>query len=496
MGKFVYNQQEIALLVDAFEFAAVGMAIVSLDGHWLKVNHSLCRMFGYTDDEILTSNLLPINYPGDSVNGNGFAQTGPSYSTQVEKCYIRKNGQKFWVLCNTALIRNKSNSPVFFMIQMQDITEQKQAEEHQQPDEVKLRNLLKDLPWGSMLLNEEGMVLHANRMACDIFKLTSEQFSGISIGTYPLIFFREDGTYIPPEQHPVAVTLCTGEPVCDQIMGFSLRSTEQTRWLLVNAHHIEGWLIHKNKQVMVSIVDITQRKENEDLLRKSERLSAIAELGAGVAHEIRNPLTTIKGFIQLLQATSSATPEYLEIMLGELERIEVIISEFAVLARPHAVVFIRKNLQTVLQDSFSFVRRLAAQHNVQITTKIPISAPDIYCEEHQLKQAFVNIMKNAIEAMIDGGTLFVEVVRPDSGNVLMRFIDHGCGISAEVVCRVGEPFFTTKEHGTGLGLMVSQKVIQDHGGTLELKSRPGRGTTIEITLPVYRAESKLKDKHL
>ena len=227
--------------------------------------------------------------------------------------------------------------------------------------------------------------------------------------------------------------------------------------------------------------DISEQKHTLELLHKSEMLSAVGQLAAGIAHEIRNPLTALKGFTKLLEPTT-VKKNYIQIMSSELDRIETIISELLMLARPQKMHFEKKDVLIILQDVIMLLESQANLNNVEIITKFASSIPLINCVQNQLKQVFINIIKNGIEAMPRGGHLIVIVKKLVSNELLISFIDHGVGIPENKIPKIGDPFYTTKDNGTGLGLMVSFKIIENHQGTIALNSTLGKGTTVDIKL--------------
>jgi PAS domain S-box-containing protein len=238
------------------------------------------------------------------------------------------------------------------------------------------------------------------------------------------------------------------------------------------------------KEAVLSIgKDITERKkQTEQLLQKSEKLALLGQMAAGIAHEIRNPLTSIKGFIQLFKIEQHRV-EYYDIVLSELDRINNIVGEFLVLAKPTAAVFAEKDIKDLIKDVVTLINTQSILNNVQIFVEFESDLPKISCEENQLKQVFLNLLKNAIEAMPSGGTIDVRVTIKVEGKISIQVIDQGIGIPKERIPTLGEPFFTTKEKGTGLGLMTCYKIIESHNGQLTIDSEVGEGTTIEIILP-------------
>ncbi|MEW9667978.1 ATP-binding protein [Ammoniphilus sp. 3BR4] len=243
-------------------------------------------------------------------------------------------------------------------------------------------------------------------------------------------------------------------------------------------------------EVIASCIDITNLKKAEELIKRSEKLSLVGELAAGVAHEIRNPLTSLLGFVQLLERQGS-DPHYLEVMKSELHRINFIVSEFLVLAKPHLKQFQEHDIRNILNAVMPIIETQAAINNVEIVLETNDVIPMIKCEENQLKQVFVNLLKNGIESMSAGGVLSIEV-NVENDLVLVRIIDQGCGIPQNIISRIGEPFYTTKEKGTGLGIMVCYKIIEDHHGKMSISSELKKGTTVEIKLPIHA----LAEEHL
>ncbi|MCU6710765.1 PAS domain S-box protein [Paenibacillus sp. J5C_2022] len=237
--------------------------------------------------------------------------------------------------------------------------------------------------------------------------------------------------------------------------------------------------------------NITSRKQAEEMIRRSEKLSVVGQLAAGVAHEIRNPLTTLRGFVQLHQKNGALTPLHLNLMMAELDQINMIVSEFLVLAKPQANRFERVIVEELICDIIMLLDSSAKLGNVDLVYRNveDRDVPPIYGVSNQLKQVFVNVLKNGIEAMAEnGGELVIELSCRGSDTVVIRFIDQGCGISDEDKVRIGEPFFTKKESGSGLGLMVCQQIITNHKGSLTFDSELGQGTTVEIALPVMQQE--------
>jgi PAS domain S-box-containing protein len=238
--------------------------------------------------------------------------------------------------------------------------------------------------------------------------------------------------------------------------------------------------------MFVIVRDITALKDKEELIRKSEKLSIVGELAAAVAHEVRNPLTSIKGFLQLLQKKDSEDKEkqYYDIMLSEIERINLIVSELMVLSKPQAITYQNKNIISLLTDVITLLETIAIVKNIEVTKEFEMDMILVKCEGNHIKQVLINVFKNAIEAVPNKGKIYINVTQLNKDSVRIRFIDNGPGIPNDLLSRLGEPFYTTKEKGTGLGLMVSYKIIEDHQGSINIKSELNKGTTVDIILPV------------
>lgn len=230
--------------------------------------------------------------------------------------------------------------------------------------------------------------------------------------------------------------------------------------------------------------DVTSRAKMEELLRQSEKLTTVGQLAAGVAHEIRNPLTTLRGFLQLQQQSGRLNLQHNDIMLAELDRINLIVSEFLILAKPQAAKFEIKDVRYTLGDVISLLDSEGHLKNAVFHTRFTKDSCLISCEENQLKQVFINVIKNAIEAMPQGGNVYFDIQREEPHSVSVRITDEGIGIPEDIIPKIGNPFFTGKETGTGLGIMVSQRIIQSHKGRMEIQSKLGQGTSILITLPM------------
>jgi PAS domain S-box-containing protein len=232
------------------------------------------------------------------------------------------------------------------------------------------------------------------------------------------------------------------------------------------------------------IRDLSEKKRNEDLLEKSEQLAMIGQLAAGVAHEIRNPLTTIKGFLQLMKE-SAEDDFHLKVIQGELDRIEIITNEFLALAKPRAVKFSLTSLTSLLTSSVEFIKMECLKQGVDV--RFSVEEAEIHCDSHQIKQVVLNVMKNALEALPNGGLLNVQLER-ENACAKISIQDNGAGIPPERMKHLGEPFYSTKEKGTGLGLMICQKIIKEHNGSISIQSNVNEGTTVSLLLPIAEKE--------
>ena len=243
-------------------------------------------------------------------------------------------------------------------------------------------------------------------------------------------------------------------------------------------------IIFEGVEAVLSIgKDITEKNEQTDqLLQKSEKLALLGQMAAGIAHEIRNPLTSIRGFVQLFKGDQDQNVYY-DIVLSELDRINGIVGEFLFLSKPTTTAMQERDVKKLINDVVTLIQTQTILSNIQIGMEYESNLPYVYCDENQLKQVFLNILKNATEAMPNGGTIDLKVKKDKAKGVHIQIADQGVGIPKERIPTLGEPFYTTKEKGTGLGLMTCYKIIENHKGQLQIESEVNKGTTVQIFLP-------------
>lgn len=243
---------------------------------------------------------------------------------------------------------------------------------------------------------------------------------------------------------------------------------------------------HLTTGAVAIIHDVTERVRLEDQMQRVERLSILGELAASTAHEIRNPLTSIRGFAQLMLAPDTEpekSRQFLPVIIREIDRVDGMIKEMLALARRSAPNLAACDLPGLLDECLQLFDNEAFLHRVTIVRAYPRDLPLVQCDRDQIKQVFLNLCTNALQAMPRGGEIRVEAeLPPGEGAVAIRFSDTGVGIPREYLGRIFDPFFTTKEEGTGLGLSVTYGILENHGGRISVESTLGKGTTFVVRL--------------
>ncbi|MCA0992089.1 ATP-binding protein [Guptibacillus hwajinpoensis] len=247
-------------------------------------------------------------------------------------------------------------------------------------------------------------------------------------------------------------------------------------WVLFNLTSLLGLLL----ATLVYEVFLSQFKLLQSVM-EGQKLEVVSHLAASISHEVRNPLTVSRGFLQLIESDlkSKQTKEYMELAINELDRATEIINDYLTFAKPFPEDVEEIDVASEIAYSVSVITPLATLKDVTITTKIDLPPTIIQSEKRKFQQCLMNIFKNAIEAMPDGGTLTV-TTKIEKEKLEISIADTGIGMTEEQLSRMGQPFFTTKEKGTGLGMMVSHSIVQAMNGEIIYVSTPGVGTTVHL----------------
>ncbi len=241
------------------------------------------------------------------------------------------------------------------------------------------------------------------------------------------------------------------------------------------------------KGLVITFQDLTDVRAMEETSRRQDRLAAVGRVAAGIAHEIRNPLAAMRGSIQVLRAEmppDSTQSELMEIILREGDRLNRIITDFLTYARPRPVELAEIDLREPLRETFALLRHSPEiRDGHAILTDLPDEPAIAPADAASIKQVFWNLARNALNAMPEGGTLRAELRRAPHDRLRITFADTGRGMSPAQVERLFEPFSSSTTGGTGLGLSIVYQIVRDHGGTINVSSREGHGTTIAVELP-------------
>jgi two-component system, sporulation sensor kinase A len=346
-------------------------------------------------------------------------------------------------------------------------------------EENQLSTLLHSLPDFVCFKDGEGRWLKVNQFGRQLYNLEDIDYLGKTDRDLGEVvpFFKEAFDYCADSDEQSwqegNVTRCEE--------GFSVPSGEFKTFDVIKVPLFNS--DESRKGLVIIGRDISQQKMAEEMLLRKEKLSVVGELAAGIAHEIRNPLTSIKGFIQLLEENEHVAESYLAVMSSEMDRINQIVGELLILSKPQMREFTTFDMKEVLDYTTKVMGHEALLKGITIQENCPDTPMKVYGDKNQIIQVLINIVKNAIDAMTEGNI----TVKCSIGekHIHISVLDQGTGISPERLKRLGEPFFTLKEKGMGLGLTISQKILEDHKGSLHIESEVNKGTKVNVLLPRY-----------
>ena len=338
-------------------------------------------------------------------------------------------------------------------------------------------NVVEHMPDGLVALDARGGIVTVNHRAAEIFALKAKtpsderrelakKFQGFAkplldaLNTEKTII-EQEVTYAPEKGEPVPLSVSATKLIADD--GEELGAVFILR-------------------------DMREIKELQERVTRSERLAALGELAAGVAHEIRNPLSSIKGFAQFFlkkNPRESTDHKYSEVMLQEVERLDRVISSLLDYAKPKDPIKARTSLAAIIRRSIELVQDDAQAKKVQVIAEIADALPPLLVDKDQITQVVLNMALNGLDAMQKGGRLVFRCFQ-ERKSIIVEIEDTGHGIPADELPRIFNPFYTTKQTGTGLGLALAHRIIENHAGTLSVKATGPTGTTFRIVLP--RAE--------
>ncbi len=319
---------------------------------------------------------------------------------------------------------------------------------------------------GIIMLAENLKIIMCNQNAAEILGIPVNGLVGRNIGEFSI--FYDLANFFPGKEE------------------ISYEKERDGRMLRVDLSTLKNGLGNDiGPYYLLTIRDVTEFRRLQEMFHEQERLAVIGRMAAGVVHELKNPMTAIKGFAQLLKEKKGPeTAPYINYIIEEIDNCARIIGDFLKLARPRPVSLERRSLNETVREIAVMIEPRAFLQGVKVETKLFPRLPECFFDAAQLKQVLLNLVDNALEAMNDGGIIRFKTFQSDRELVGVAVEDTGCGIPEDHLKNIGLPFYSTREKGTGLGLFTCQSIVQAHGGKIEVESKVGEGTTFRLYLPL------------
>ncbi|MYL63592.1 PAS domain S-box protein [Bacillus hwajinpoensis] len=448
-------------LTNIFENALDGILIWNPERMIVDANPAACKLFNISLNEIKTYHLF------DFLEGKNIS-IGKTFQEKVERHgevrgdiqFTMPDGEKKQLEFTT----KKSAYGNLYLTIYRDITHTKQMIQELQQSEERFRQLFERALDGMAILDHNGYIVNVNESFCQIFEVDKD----LIISTH--YSHLENGCDITWDNP--AMLGRSGEGKRHR------QSTGEKQYFSFTL----SYEIYPNHHLVI-IREVTEIKNAEADLRKTETTNVLGDLAASVAHEIRNPLSTVKGFLQLLDGNEAVNQELLKVVGVEMQQLEEIVNEFLLLSKREFVSYEVVNLNEMLAELVEDLSQKAADRKINIVEAYGSIDVEYRCIRSHIKQVMMNLINNGIESMPNGGQLKTKLLKTENGEILIEVEDHGDGIPDHLINRLGEPYYQTSEKGTGLGLMVSYKVIKEHGGHIEVTSKKHEGTVFLIKLP-------------
>ncbi|MBP1994976.1 ATP-binding protein [Paenibacillus eucommiae] len=458
------------------QYQGQGVLMIDQEGEILQANTFFLDASGYSADELLGSPISQVIRITDSLQHiyARYFEANMSMEQWEEqpKAFIQARDGRILSHYYSMIEFMQGNRTVYIFL-LEDQTEPLQLNLLQQFSDA----FLKDVNLGVILIDLNYALIDISDMACRVLGL---ERSSILNQSMEKVFEA-----VPIQHQLVQKTILDGMVVRNHAVSWM---NDQERYELL----LDSNVLKDNQGQIVGAYlifkDVTNLRSLEEMVQRSDRLAMIGQIAAGTAHEIRNPLTSIKGFLQVLRRTfevrgMNKEQGYTEVMLTEINRINELVSEFLLLSKPKHVIYEQTDVSLVLREILPIINNEAILYKVHLQYEAAYHLPLVIADQELLKQVFLNLCKNGIEAMVDGGILTItEKLDLEERKVSIEIHDTGPGIPVFVIDKIFDPFFTTKDSGTGLGLSVCQRIIHDMGGSIRVASK-GFGTTFTVSIP-------------
>jgi two-component system sensor histidine kinase HydH len=336
-------------------------------------------------------------------------------------------------------------------------------------------NLVENMPIGLAAFDGAGTLTAFNQTAETVLGRRAEEVLG-----------KQAGDILPGNCREIFLEVAAEKRMIEREIDCTVAEGRTLRLEVIATTLEEG-----DERVFLGCVilfrDMSEVRRLEQEVNRNRRLASLGSLAAGVAHEIRNPLSSLKGFATYFRERFRENPadrETAEVMIREVDRLNRVISQLLEFARPLTMTIVPTSLQSLIRHTLNMVESQAREKGIAIETDLSPEVGEIPIDADRMSQVLMNLALNAIAATETGGTLRVSLGRHDDRSIRISIADTGAGIRKEDLTRVFDPYFTTKPTGTGLGLPIVQKIVEAHGGEILLASEPGEGTTATVILPM------------
>jgi len=473
---------------ELFESLREGIFFTSPEGQILDANPALVRMLGYGSKEELLAHNFREMYVDPARRDAIVKEMREKGSAQDRELLLRrKDGAQIHCLASGFAIRDNFGNLIRLQGTLVDVTERLEIKKRLHDEEEFVRRLVASFPDAIAVLNRDGNFTFVSQRIEDILGARPQEFIGEFIGARAHADDR-------PKLAEVFGKLISGHVSQIQLEFRTMHADGSWRTLRASAGPLfdeAGYITG----VVASARDVTESKLSEQQLMQKEKLTAMGQMMAGVAHELNNPLTAILGISDLLRerATDDSTRRQVEIVLNQARRAAAIVQNLLAFSRPATQGRAKLKVEDIVQKALQLHQVALKQKNISVEFSASDNLPPIQGEMRLLTQVFSNLIVNAeqaISSVRDRGNLRISLERSDT-NVSVTFADDGAGIPPENIGKIFDPFYTTKRPGggTGLGLTICLALVKEHGGTIEVQSSPGAGASFRVLIPVASLDS-------